>query len=151
MGLGVGPQYLIDDHADVGDGDVAVAVGIGTVLGEASSVGQLQDAVHHYGNVGHGDAAVGVGVTTLDDAFDGQDVVRVDTHFRCLCLVGIQAVVENVNLATAGIIFERVPAVFSQLGSIDGDGGQAGAACEGCGVDTRHAGGNFDAFQTCAT
>ena len=49
----VNPQDLIDNHADVSDGDLSVAVGVGTVLREAAVVGQLQDAVHHHSDVRH--------------------------------------------------------------------------------------------------
>ena len=59
------PQYLINNHADVGDGDVVVAVGVGAAGRVAASVGQAEDAVHDHGDVGNGDGAVAVGVATI--------------------------------------------------------------------------------------
>ena len=69
MGEGLGvrlcPQYLINNHADVSDGDVVVAVGGGAAGRVAASVGQAEDAVHDHGDVGNGDGAVAVGVATI--------------------------------------------------------------------------------------
>ena len=72
---------------------MSVAVGVGTVLGEAAVVVQLQDAVHYHGNVGHGDAAVGVGVAALDG--QGDEVLGIDADGHVLVGHGERCAVER--------------------------------------------------------
>jgi len=93
------------------------------------------------------DEAAVVAIVLQADAFDGQDVVHVGTHARCMPLVGIHAVAEHVYLEVAGIASKHGGP--GQRGGIDGDRGQTGAALEGISADVRHAGRDFDAGQSC--
>ena len=73
------PQYLVYNHADVSDGDVVVAVGVGAAGRVAASVGQAEDAVHDHGDVGDGDGAVAVGVATINER-TGLGLVVAEAH-----------------------------------------------------------------------
>ena len=83
-------------------------------------------------------------------AIEAHDVILVETHLRCIRLVGIHAVLGHVYLAAAGIVLEHSVAVGVQLGGIDGDRGQFRAIPEGLVIDGRHTGGDLDAGQTSA-